>query len=137
MTCHGIINPLGFALEQFDAVGRFREKDNGKPIDATGSYQTRAGKTVQVHGARELATFLAGSPEVHAAFVEQMFHHLVQQPVRAYGANTLDELTRSFAANGFHMRKLAVEIMTLAARRKRETANEDRAKRQTKQESLN
>jgi hypothetical protein len=137
MTCHGIINPLGFALEQFDAVGRYRDKDNGKPIDATGSYQTRAGKSVQVHGARELATFLAGSAEAHSAFVEQLFHHLVQQPVRAYGAKTLDELTRSFAANGFHIRKLAVEIMTLAASRKRETMIEDRAKRQAKQESLN
>jgi hypothetical protein len=130
MTCHGIINPLGFALEQFDAIGRYREKDNGKPINATGSYQTRAGKTVQVRGARELATFLAGSPDAHAAFVEQMFHHLIQQPVRAYGANTLDELTRSFAGNGFHIRKLAVEIMSIAAMRKREMVRKDSAKRQ-------
>jgi hypothetical protein len=136
MTCHGIINPLGFALEQFDAVGRYREKDNGKPIDATGSYQTRAGKMVQVHGARELATFLAGSPEAHAAFVEQLFHHLIQQPVRAYGANTLDELTRSFASNGFHVRKLAVEIMSIAALRKREAASQEGAKRQAQRESI-
>jgi hypothetical protein len=136
MTCHGIINPLGFALEQFDAIGRYREKDNGKPIDATGSYQTRAGKTVQVHGARELATFLAGSQEAHAAFVEQLFHHLVQQPVRAYGASRLDELVRSFVSNGFHVRKLAVQIMTIAALRKRETTNTESAKRQANRESI-
>ena len=55
MSCHGIINPLGFTLENFDAVGRFRDKDNGKPVDATGGYQTRAGKTVAFTGARELA----------------------------------------------------------------------------------
>jgi hypothetical protein len=126
MTCHGIINPLGFALEQFDATGRYRDKDNGKPIDATGSYQTRAGKLVQVQGARELATFLAGSPEVHAAFVEKMFHHLLQQPVRAYGPGTLDKLTRSFIANGFHVRKLAIEIMRVAALTRRETASKER-----------
>ena len=49
-TCHGIINPLGFTLEHFDAVGRFRDKDNGKPIDATGTYQTRSGQTVKFTG---------------------------------------------------------------------------------------
>jgi cytochrome c553 len=115
MTCHTVINPLGFTLENFDAVGRFREKDHGKLIDPAGSYQTRTGKTVQVKGARELATFLANSPEVQGAFAEQLFHHLVQQPVAAHGPNTLDELRTSFAGNGLHIRKLAVEIMTIAA----------------------
>ena len=35
-------------------------------------------------GARELAAFLAGSEETHDAFVEQLFHYLVKQPIRAY-----------------------------------------------------
>jgi hypothetical protein len=115
MTCHGIINPLGFTLEHFDAVGRYRDKDNGKPVEAFGSYQTREGKTVKVSGARELAEFVAGSPEAHSAFVEQLFHHLAQQPVRAYGADALEELRRSFVADKFHVRKLAVRIMTMTA----------------------
>ena len=95
MTCHGVINPLGFTLENFDAVGRFRSREKDKPVDSAGSYQTREGKTVKVHGARELATFLANSPEAQAAFAEQLFHHLVQQPVRAYGLNTLREELRA------------------------------------------
>ncbi|MFO0846783.1 MAG: DUF1592 domain-containing protein, partial [Gemmataceae bacterium] len=115
MGCHSVINPLGFTLEQFDAVGRFRDADHGKPIDATGSYQARDGKTVRVNGARELATFLAGSDEAHAAFVEQMFHSLVQQPMRAYGNDTLDRLRQTFAAGRYNMRKLAVEILTISA----------------------
>src|SRR5262249_43739143 len=119
MTCHGIINPLGFSMEHFDAVGRYRDKDNGKPVDATASYQARDGKTVRVNGVRELAAFLAGSPEAHAAFVEQLFHHLVQQPAQAYGPNTLDDLRRSFEANKFNIRKLAIEVMTAAALRGR------------------
>ena len=112
MTCHGIINPLGFTLEHFDAVGRYRETDKDKPIDATGSYTTRFGRTVRVNGARELAAFLAGSQEAHAAFVEQLFHHLVQQPMQAYGPGTAEDLRRTFVAGGFHIRKLAVEVMT-------------------------
>ena len=52
-SCHGVINPLGFTLEHFDAVGRYRDQDNGKPIDATGDYQTRSGETVKFDGARD------------------------------------------------------------------------------------
>ena len=119
MTCHGIINPLGFTLEQFDAVGRFRDKENGKPIDASGSYQTRDGKTVTLKNARELGVFVAGNSEAHAAFVEQLFHHLVQQPMQAYGPNTLKDLQMSFEANGFNIRKLVVEIMAASVMKPR------------------
>ena len=43
-SCHGMINPLGFTLEHFDALGRYRKEEKGKPIDATGSYETRSGE---------------------------------------------------------------------------------------------
>jgi hypothetical protein len=115
-SCHAVINPLGFTLENFDALGRYRDKDNGKLIDATGTYQTRSGAVVRFSGVRDLANFLAGSEEVHAAFVEQLFHALVKQPVRAYGPTRLDELRQSFAANGFNVRKLVVEVMAVTAR---------------------
>ena len=110
-----MINHLGFTLENFDAVGKLREKDNNKPIDTRGNYLTRAGEVKSFNGARELARFLAESPDVHSAFAEQMFHHLVQQSIRAYGANRSAELGGSFAKNGFHIRQLAVEIVTGAA----------------------
>ena len=91
-SCHAVINPLGFTLEHFDAVGRYRDKERGRPINATGTYQTRSGAPVKLTGVRDLAKFLAGSEEVHEAFVEQMFHHVVRQPIRAYGARQLPEL---------------------------------------------
>jgi hypothetical protein len=125
MSCHGVINPLGFSLEHFDAVGRYRAKDNAKPVDAAGSYLMRTGKTVKFSGARKLAEFLAGSEEVHEAFVENLFHQLVQQPVRAYGPNTLVDLRRTFAANRFSVRKLAVEIMATSALTPRAAAPPD------------
>jgi hypothetical protein len=115
MSCHGIINPLGFPLEHFDAVGRFRDRDNAKPINAAGSYQTRAGKRITLTGARQLAEFLANSDEVQESFAEQLFHHLVQQSVKAYGPTVLPELRRSFAGNGFHIRTLAVEVMAASS----------------------
>lgn len=115
MTCHSIINPLGFTLEHFDAVGRYREKDHGKPVDALGAYQKRDGTLVKANGVRELATFVAGNDEAHGAFVEQLFHYLIQQSMRAYGREKLDELRRSFVGSGFHIRKLAVEVMAVTA----------------------
>jgi hypothetical protein len=35
-SCHRLIDPVGFALEQFDAVGRWRTRDEGRPVDAAG-----------------------------------------------------------------------------------------------------
>ncbi|MFL5339950.1 MAG: DUF1592 domain-containing protein [Gemmataceae bacterium] len=122
MSCHAVINPLGFTLESFDAVGRVRDTDHAKKVDATGSYQTRDGKTETFAGARDLAKFLAGSEEVQAAFAEKMFHHLVQQPVRAYGPTKLDELRAAFAVNKFNMRKLAVEVLAATALTPRNTS---------------
>ncbi len=121
MVCHGIINPLGFTLEHFDAVGRYREKDNDKPVDSTGSYRTRSGEEVTVKNAHELAEFLINSDEAQSAFVEQMFHALVQQPVQAYGINKADELRHTFVADGFNIRKLAVAIMTTSVLEPRPT----------------
>jgi cytochrome c553 len=121
MTCHGVINPLGFTLENFDAVGRFRDKERDKAIDATGLYQTRTGKTVTFAGARDLARFLADSEDVQDAFVEQLFHDLVQQSIRAYGPKQLAELRRAFVANKFSVQKVAVEIVASSALVSRET----------------
>jgi hypothetical protein len=115
MICHSTINPLGFTLEQFDAAGRFRTEDNGKPIDASGAYETRGGQVQQFKSVCDLAKFLADSDETHTAFVEQLFHCLIKQPVRAYGSTRLDELNASFKQNEFNVRKLASEIVTGAA----------------------
>ncbi len=115
VSCHSVINPLGFTLEHFDAVGRYREKENDKPVDATGAYKTRDGDTIRFSGIRDLAKFLAASEEAHSAFTEQMFHYLVRQPVLAYGPRTLPELRQSFVKNDFNVKKLAVEIAVLAA----------------------
>jgi len=121
--CHSIINPLGFTLEQYDAVGRFRDKDNGKPVDPSGAYETRKGTVEKFKGPRELAKYLSESDEVHTAFATQLFHHLVKQPVRAYGVNKPEELRDFFGKQGYNVQKLVVEIATTAAlqRRKPET----------------
>jgi cytochrome c553 len=115
MTCHGIINPLGFTLENYDAAGRFRDQEDGKPINAQGSYRTAKGDLVKLADARELTKFVVKSDEAHEAFVEQLFHHMIKQSILAYGPETLDKLERKFAQQEFSIRRLAMEIAILAA----------------------
>ena len=124
MSCHMVINPLGFTMEHYDAVGRYRERDHDKPIDATGAYQARSGELVTFKGVRDLAKFLADSPEVHEAFAEQLFQHLVKQPIRAYGLNKRAEVTKNFTDNGFNIRRLVVQIATDAAMQGRQPATQ-------------
>ena len=119
-SCHTRINPLGFGLENFDAVGRFRAMEKGKPIDATGSLDSRSGESSPYRGARELAALLVKSDETHAAFVEQLFHHLIKQPIRAYGPRASLELRKAFVDGGFSIRKLLVEVMASSALAPRE-----------------
>jgi len=114
-SCHAMINPLGFTLENFDAVGRFRTEDAGKPIDPSGGYRTRSGELVRFKGVRDLANYLADSEETRSTFVEQLFHYMIKQPIRAYGPDMLPDLRKAFAANEFNIRRLVVDIVTAAA----------------------
>lgn len=124
-NCHAMINPLGFPLEQFDAVGRYRRDEKGKPIDAAGSYVTRSGETQQFEGARALAAFLADYDETHEAFVEQLFHNIAQQAVVAYGPDELERLRDAWRNDGYNLRKLMVRIATVAGMTGPESASDD------------
>jgi len=115
MSCHSMINPLGFTLENFDAVGRWRAEEKGRPIDARGAYEKADGSLVQFNGPRELAAFLADSPEAHAALVEHLFHALARQPILAYGLDVPDRLRKAFASGGFRIKSLIVDIVTTSA----------------------
>jgi hypothetical protein len=114
-TCHAMINPLGFTLEHFDAVGRYRREEQGKPIESTGQYITRTGEQKTFHDIRDLAKFLSETSETSAAFVDQLFHNLIKQPIRAYGLQTPDELRIQFEQHQFHIRQLMVEIAVRSA----------------------
>ncbi|MFZ4508020.1 MAG: DUF1592 domain-containing protein [Fimbriimonas sp.] len=114
-NCHEMINPLGFTLEQFDAIGRIRSAENGKPINANGSYVDKSGNTIKFNDARDLARYLATSEDAHEAFVEKLFQHVVKQPARAFGVQTLPKLEKSFAQNEYSIRKLIVESVVSTA----------------------
>ena len=115
MGCHGMINPLGFAFEGFDAVGRYRETEAHGPVDTTGTYHAADGSTAEFAAARDLAEYLADSPEVHRNFAERLFHHVAKQPVAAYGPDAARRLLDAFTESKLNVRSLLVEAAVIAA----------------------
>lgn len=67
--CHALINPLGFAFENFDAVGRFRLTENGHPVDATAKLPTSP--PANVDGLADLARVLVNDRQVRACVARQ------------------------------------------------------------------
>ena len=115
MACHEVINSLGFALENYDAIGRWRTSDNDKPIDPYGEYTSLEGTSHEIAGARDIAEFTLASASAHRAFVTQLFQHIVRQNPAAYGPETARELRVDFAEDDFHIQRLIVRIATRAA----------------------
>ena|ERR1700722_4816115 len=114
-SCHSVINPLGFSLEHYDAVGRFRQNDHDQPINSVSDYTTDAGETVHLAGPRDIAEFAAGSEQAQNAFIEHLFNQMVKEPMLAYGADVMDRLRQSLVASQFNVRKLMVDIATISA----------------------
>ena len=114
-TCHAMINPLGFVLEEYDALGRLRTTEHrdghDMPINATGNYQPRTGKEAFFYGGRELGHYLATNRDASETFVQSLFHALAKQPLRAWGSDALGDLTDCFVSKNYSIRKLIVEIV--------------------------
>jgi hypothetical protein len=70
-VCHALFDPLGFAFESFDAIGRYRTTENGKPIDTRSEITETKGLNGPIGGAVELAAKLASSDEVRACVARQ------------------------------------------------------------------
>lgn len=71
VNCHQHIDPLGFAFEHYDGLGKYRTTDAGKPVDASGKVKLD-GADKSFANATELVRHLAGSAEARACFVTQM-----------------------------------------------------------------
>jgi hypothetical protein len=68
-----MLDPIGFAMESFDAVGRYRTLENGKPIDTSGSLVNAGDAEGAFTDAVGLATLLANSKTVAECFQHQLF----------------------------------------------------------------
>lgn len=74
---HTIINPIGFAFENFDAIGAVRTNDNGYPIDTADHYTFADGREIKYANAVELSRLLAASPEVHRCYANNLLEFML------------------------------------------------------------
>lgn len=72
--CHADMDGIGFALEKLDWLGRYREEENGAPIDDSSIFPLGADE-VNVTGAAELGATLAASPDVAACVSRQWLRY--------------------------------------------------------------
>lgn len=110
MACHATINPLGFSLENYDSLGRWRTKEKDKPINAESDFMGDDGKTLRLKSARDVAQYAVNSEAAHRAFVRQLFQHMAQRDPSAVSPTTLDQLTARFEADSFHIQDLFIHI---------------------------
>ena len=106
--CHAIINPLGGGLEHFDGVGRFREEDNGQPIDATGTLPDGS----SFDGALEEAGYIKGNPAYARCVAQQVHSFALGRRPQATDTAQLDLIQASALDRGARLRDLLVSIVT-------------------------
>lgn len=82
-ACHSnIINPLGYAFESLDGVGRYRTTDNNLPIDTKASF-VMDGQSVSFDGPVQLAQAIAASDQAHACYAQHWAEYLYGRAVEA------------------------------------------------------
>ncbi|HEY3498661.1 MAG TPA: DUF1592 domain-containing protein [Polyangiaceae bacterium] len=103
--CHVQMDPIGFAFEHYDAAGRYRETDAGKPVDASGEL-TGTDMDALLDGVPSLAARLAGSEEVRNCVAKQWFRYAFGRKESSSGGDacTLETLSRALAANDGDLR---------------------------------
>ncbi len=110
--CHKLIDPIGFAFEPYDGVGRFRATENGKPIDATGTLLNGGAPEGEFNGAVELTALLSNSRTVHQCYVRQWFRFALGRMETEADRCSLETLYDVFARSGRNIRELLVALPT-------------------------
>jgi len=108
-SCHSVIDPLGFALENFDAIGGWRTIDEaGKPVDASG---TTAGGT-SVNGLPGLRALLLDQPEQFPRTVtEKLMAYALGRRLEYYDKPAVRKIVRDAAAQQYRWSSLIMGIV--------------------------
>ncbi len=106
-SCHRLMDPLGFALENFDAVGAWRTTEAGKPIDTSGQLISGA----SVDGVVALREALLKRPEVFVSTVtEKLLVYALGRGLDATDMPAVRTIVRSAAADGYRFSSLVLGI---------------------------
>ncbi len=91
--CHStFINPLGFAFEHYDALGRWRDQEKGLPIDDSGEFLFTLDKKTPFEGGVALSREIAASQLAHGCYVEHWLEYLYGRPMAESERPLMDRL---------------------------------------------
>ena len=98
--CHKLMDPVGFALENYDAVGRWREVEEGRPIDSTGGLPDGS----QFAGVTGLENALLKRPELFVGtLTEKLLTFALGRGVESFDAPAIRKIVRSARAGLSHV----------------------------------
>jgi cytochrome c553 len=107
-SCHSRMDPLGFALESYDAIGQWRDKDGKFPIDASG--QLPDGR--KFVGAKGLSDILMSNPNAFAkAMTEKMLIYALGRGLESYDRPVVNQIVAGLAANQYRFSSLVMGIV--------------------------
>lgn len=111
-SCHNRMDPLGLAMENFNALGLWREHDRGKPIDPSGTLAT--GESFA--SIQELKHLLATNyrRDFYRCLTEKMLTFAIGRGLEYYDTETVDTIVARLEANGGHARDLLTGIIESA-----------------------
>ncbi len=109
-NCHKMLDPIGFGLENFDAIGRWREKDDtGGTIDAAGAMPDGRAFT----SPRELKAMIAArKDDLCRNLAHRLLSYALCRQLEGYDEVVVDQLTEKMAKDGHRMQTLITEIVT-------------------------
>ena len=98
-SCHKVMDPLGFALENFDGIGRYRSiSESGDPIDTSGTLANG----VAVEGPLDLRDALISEPEVFTTtVVNKLLTYALGRGVEYYDAPAVRRIVRGAAPDNY------------------------------------
>ncbi|MGH1342253.1 MAG: DUF1592 domain-containing protein [Nannocystales bacterium] len=104
--CHAFMDPLGLTFENFDAVGLWRDDENGVAIDASGALPGFG----EVAGPLELIEGIAASDATHACFVTHWSNFAYGRTADDADACTQQRLIDQFEASGHDVQQLLIDL---------------------------
>ncbi len=107
--CHELLDPVGFAFENYDAIGRYRDSESGLPVDASG-YLNETDVDGPLDGVADLADKLVSSRQVSRCLVTQWFRFAMGRGETEADACTLDKLETAFNDSGGNLRELLIAL---------------------------
>jgi hypothetical protein len=120
-ACHELIDPLGFAFEHYDGIGRYRTTDNGGAVDASGTALID-GAPRSFANALALGGLLAGSNDVRRCFATQWLRFALGRNDEPGDAASIAQAVEAFGAAGHAVRDLLVAVTTARSFRYRSPA---------------